>query len=135
VRRLNEEAGIKHIRGEPVESNEEKLSELSTATPISSSGKEPNLEILQEAGITDLDQEAIDRLPTWKEVRYVHLFNDCVEVLNLFPKLTSLCSCFFELTALSCLNEIKFGLRSGPAIFGLRLVHRSEKVPIPRITF
>jgi hypothetical protein len=71
VRTLNDEAA-KHMRGGSTERYEKKSNDKSTKLPVSLHGKEPLLNILKEAGITDLDQNIIDRLPTWEEVTYVH---------------------------------------------------------------
>jgi hypothetical protein len=64
VQMLNDEAAIQKS-GESFDRNQMKLN-------ISFQGKEQILRILKEAGITDLNQNTIDRLPTWEEITYVN---------------------------------------------------------------
>ena len=46
----------------------------------SKNGKERILQLLKEAGIIDLDNETLSRLPTWKEVMYVQMFMHCARI-------------------------------------------------------
>jgi hypothetical protein len=55
------------------------VAKYSKYTRLSSSDDKENgkgriLQLLKEAGIIDLDNETISRLPTWEEVMYVHIF-------------------------------------------------------------
>jgi hypothetical protein len=67
VSTLNNDAA-KHVRRGSTERDESEINDLYTEKRMNSHGKEPILQILQDAGITDLDKNTMDRLPTWEEI-------------------------------------------------------------------
>jgi hypothetical protein len=73
VRMMNDETVVSRSRATRDESNQMQLQNLSTVATTSISfpsivGKEPILQLLEEAGISNLDSGIVDRLPTWEEV-------------------------------------------------------------------
>jgi len=70
LRTLNDEEATNVRKASLLRSEKSDISV--TSQPESSTGKEPILQILREAGITDIDDATMDLLPTWEEVTYVH---------------------------------------------------------------